>query len=362
MPNASKAALIKDFVNLSRYAGSRFDLVQASGGNSSVKLDGERMLVKASGVHLSEVYADEGYVTVRYPEILDILKNADFRLNSEKKVRETEAGRQVAAATEPPPASSARVSIEVFLHAALRRFVLHTHPLAVNMIACRKDWIECLTAIFPDALFVPYATPGIELGISLYARLEAREARMESIPQVIFLQNHGLIVNCEKMEEVWKLTEDVILKCESSCGVGLKRYRVITELVSYIGENLVAYLSNDRELGDLLMKVGNPSAQRPLFPDSFVFCGVAPLVLENLDSPIPLQNYRERFRNNPKVIIFEGRHYFIAKSIKKAKDIEEVYKANLLVLSSMKKELIFLSDDELAYLGNWEAEQYRTDK
>lgn len=361
MRNASEADLIKDFVNLSRYAGSRFDLVQASGGNSSVKLDGERMLVKASGVYLSEVDEREGYVTVRYPDVLDILEKTVLSRNAAKSVREAEAARLVAAATQPS-ASDTRVSIEVFLHATLRRFVLHTHPLAVNMIACRKDWLERLTSIFPDALFIPYATPGIELGVALYASLPARDAGKDSVPQVIFLQNHGLIVNCENMEDVRRLTEEIILKCESICGVDLKRYRVTTELVNYIGDNLVAHLSNDLELGDLLRKGGDPSSQKPIFPDSFVFCGVAPLVLDNLVSSVPLQEYRYRFHGSPKVIIWEGRHYFVAKSIKKAKEIEEVYKAHALVLSSIQQDYAFLSDDELAYLGNWEAEKYRKEK
>ena len=65
MHEVSEASLTKDFVEISRYAGSRFDLIQASGGNTSVKLDGNRLLIKASGVHLSEVNANEGYVSVK---------------------------------------------------------------------------------------------------------------------------------------------------------------------------------------------------------------------------------------------------------------------------------------------------------
>jgi rhamnose utilization protein RhaD (predicted bifunctional aldolase and dehydrogenase) len=37
---------IKDFVEISKYAGERLDLVQAAGGNSSVKLDNGEMFIK----------------------------------------------------------------------------------------------------------------------------------------------------------------------------------------------------------------------------------------------------------------------------------------------------------------------------
>ena len=45
--------LIK-FQNISRYSGERFDLVQAGGGNSSVKID-DWMFIKASGYNMTNV-------------------------------------------------------------------------------------------------------------------------------------------------------------------------------------------------------------------------------------------------------------------------------------------------------------------
>lgn len=185
---------------------------------------------------------------------------------------------------------------------------------------------------------------------------------MVSIPQIIFLQNHGLIVNCENMEDALKLTEEVVLKCEKLCEVDLAKYRATTELIKYIGDDLVAYLSEDCILHNLLRKNGNFSSQKPSVPDTFVFCGVAPLDLKNLESQKPLQDYRDRFHDNPKIIIFDERCYFLAKNIKKAKEIEDVFKAHVLVLSSLQLDCAFLSDDEIAYLGNWEAEKYRMEK
>ena len=50
---------LNDFIEISKFAGERFDLVQAGGGNSSVKNDNGTMFIKASGTCLSEV--DENY-------------------------------------------------------------------------------------------------------------------------------------------------------------------------------------------------------------------------------------------------------------------------------------------------------------
>lgn len=361
MHEISEKSLTKDFVKISRYAGSRFDLIQASGGNTSVKLDRERLLIKASGVHLSEVNEQEGFVSVQYPKIIEILNKKDLSSISTKSEREAVAAQLVLAATQTIGASN-RASIEVFLHAMLRRFVLHTHPLAVNMIVCQKNWRQYLITNFPDALLVPYATPGIELGVLLNSSLNIQDVGRDSLPKVIFLQNHGLIINAESIEEVMRLTEEVVLRCEKICGLDLSKYREATTLNEFLGDELVCYLSEDRELDDLLRTGGHPAFHKPCVPDTFVFCGVEPLYLENLNSQTPLRDYREKFHDTPKVVILNGRHYFVAKNIKKAKEIEDVYKAHILVLSQIKQNCAYLSDSEFAYLGNWEAEKYRQQK
>ena len=49
--------------NLSKYCGERFDLVQAGGGNISVK-SYNLMFIKASGINLTNVDENNGYVTI----------------------------------------------------------------------------------------------------------------------------------------------------------------------------------------------------------------------------------------------------------------------------------------------------------
>ena len=49
---------------ISKYAGMREDLVQAGGGNTSVKISDERMYIKASGCQLADVSMESGSALV----------------------------------------------------------------------------------------------------------------------------------------------------------------------------------------------------------------------------------------------------------------------------------------------------------
>ena len=53
-------------IQISKYAGMRNDLAQAGGGNTSVKIDDQVMLVKSSGYQLADVNRDSGCMKVDY--------------------------------------------------------------------------------------------------------------------------------------------------------------------------------------------------------------------------------------------------------------------------------------------------------
>ena len=57
---------IKNLIKLSKYAGMREDIIQAGGGNTSVKINDETMFIKSSGYQLSEMEENVGYSKVNY--------------------------------------------------------------------------------------------------------------------------------------------------------------------------------------------------------------------------------------------------------------------------------------------------------
>jgi hypothetical protein len=59
-------------------------------------------------------------------------------------------------------------------------------------------------------------------------------------------------------------------------------------------------------------------------------------------------------------LIYKGYIFFIAKNIKKAKEIEDVFKFHIMSLELNENNNInYLQESEIEYLGNWEAEKYR---
>ena len=145
------------FVAMCKFAGERLDLIQGSGGNASVKMSDGSMLIKASGGSLSEVEEPGGYVRVENRKVLSILHDREISRLRDKGKRNA---RAVILAARAVTEGNGRPSIEVFLHALLDRYTLHVHPIAVNAIACRKNWKKELRALFGEtALLVGYRTP-----------------------------------------------------------------------------------------------------------------------------------------------------------------------------------------------------------
>ena len=70
---------IQQFIKISKYAGMREDLVQAGGGNSSVKFDENRMLIKASGFQLADINENNGYSEIDYKSIKEFFEKTPMK-------------------------------------------------------------------------------------------------------------------------------------------------------------------------------------------------------------------------------------------------------------------------------------------
>lgn len=369
---------IASLIELSRLAGERFDLVQAGGGNSSVKADDERVYVKASGMALSDVSAQSDFCLLRYRPLLDFVaaeaanktfsKSDDFS-NSDIAALDARAGAAVAAAQ----LNDRRPSIEALLHCLLGKFTLHTHPIAVAAIVCRSGWREILAREFPAALPVSYRTPGAALALELAARLEQSSWRPGGAePLIVFLENHGLIVAAASAAEVLETTDDVVGRLtsyisEHAQALDLSRYRLtnsVSRLLAGASSNYVCYLSDDNVLSSALSDNIDLVRALPATPDQLVYCGARPLELPGLDfgdqAVSLLHSYIDEHGQPPKVIIVAGRHLlFAAASLRKCRESEEVLRGHVMLQSAGGDTMQYLSVAEVTYLNNWEAEKYR---
>ena len=352
---------LKHLEEISKYAGERFDLVQAGGGNSSVKLDNGEMLIKASGFSLTDVHENNGYSKVFTKEIADIVKNGSIITEKDKRTREALTSQLVNEATID---KANRPSIETLLHSFLHKYTLHTHPVVVNAIVNKKNWKEVLSSLFTDEpiVFVEYNTPGIDLALYLSNEL----SKFDQVPNIIFLQNHGLIITSVDKDEVIIKTEFVVDKVEKYLDLNFERYKKTNKMSALLNQasqkkltNNISYLSEDLQINNALQKNIELFLRTPFCPDSLVYCGVKAVRLEDLNDKKTIEEYSNEYFELPKIIIVDNSLYIVAQNIKKAKEIEDVLKFNIMVMMNGADDINYLPVSELGYLSNWEAEKFR---
>ena len=183
---------------MSHAAGARADYVQGGGGNTSVKLDGGLMAIKASGYRLGDIELNRAYAVLDLSELLAVLlRRRSGRISRRRAGRlGARKGGGSAGGTAWRPCGP---SVEAGFHSLLDRFVLHTHSVYANLAACAPDGREVVAAALEGAGyswgFVPYADPGARLTFSIRDELRRVERETGRRPAVIFMQNHGLIVH-----------------------------------------------------------------------------------------------------------------------------------------------------------------------
>jgi rhamnose utilization protein RhaD (predicted bifunctional aldolase and dehydrogenase) len=167
---------------LLRYAatiGADPALVQAAGGNVSLKRDGV-LWVKASGTWLANAERQDIMVPVRLADLLAAIHGDDPRAG--------EHTMPFVVAGQNP--SGLRPSIETTLHGVLPHpVVVHVHCVETIAWACRADAASVLAPLLAGLrwCFVPYVRPGAPL---------TREILLRMVPDtdVLVLGNHGLVV------------------------------------------------------------------------------------------------------------------------------------------------------------------------
>ena len=169
---------------LSARAGSNPLLVQASNGNTSIKLEGI-LWIKGSGKWLARANQEEILIPIELAEAKETVEQGG-------KI----APRQISR-------NGMRPSIETAMHAVLpHRVVIHVHSINTIAWAIRSDALEELTARLRGLhwQWIPYAASGIPLA----REIELAVARAKET-DVFILANHGLVVcgqNCVATEEL----------------------------------------------------------------------------------------------------------------------------------------------------------------
>jgi NAD(P)-dependent dehydrogenase (short-subunit alcohol dehydrogenase family) len=96
-------------------------------------------------------------------------------------------------------------ALETLLHAFIPApHVEHTHPDAINVLACARDGQRLVRECFGDsAAWIPYRPPGFALAKQVALALR-------SDPRLIVLARHGLVVWGDSAEEASRRTNEVV--------------------------------------------------------------------------------------------------------------------------------------------------------
>ncbi|MDR3208010.1 MAG: class II aldolase/adducin family protein [Oscillospiraceae bacterium] len=173
---------------MSQVVGERVDYVQGGGGNTSVKLPGGLMAIKASGFRLSQVTASDGFAVVETATLRDVTAEQGYK--------------------------PLRPSVEAAFHALLGTFVLHTHPVYTNLALCAEHGGAKIAAALAGLPYitVPYINPGPELA-------EVIRARLQPETRIVLLENHGLVVTGDTADACLALHEEVNTRLAAAYGV-----------------------------------------------------------------------------------------------------------------------------------------------
>lgn len=372
---------LNSIIEISRKFGEDGDMVQGGGGNTSVKIGSGKMYVKASGTTLRMADVDN-FIVVDVEEVLDILGDKDMSELTPGE-RDLIVSKRLQGLVKD--GSNKRPSIETFLHALLGKYVVHVHPVYVNALTCFEGGHVLAEKIFKDKikyLWIGYDSPGYQIGVLLKDGLKKYVACNGTVPEVIFLQNHGIIISSDNEKDIYQLNDTVMRELKDFFGnilvsesppakkheaksylAMLKRafnaIHIQYNCLHFTKAGVIHYVLQ-RENSNQLFTEG------ALYPDQIVYCGEYPLYIER-DADYKkvlsiLKEFIETVGYPPKVAIFDGKAViFSGESLNEIKAMEETLESHLKVLLLIEKKGKpgFLSREETTYIANWESEKYR---
>lgn len=281
--------LLKNLSYISQDIGKYPSYAQGGGGNTSVKLDKNRMAIKASGYLLSDVTEVSGFSVVDYTAIRLYLESPDededlFVKKIKSLVIET----------------NNRPSIETGFHALLEDYVIHTHSVYVNILTCSRDGKRTTEELFPDSLWVAYATPGKDLTLLIRNLIEQTTQK----PKIIFLQNHGVIVSAQDANEALQIHEDLNKRIQVFLGItedafaswgSIKDLDYVKEHVLFPDQVVYTFAGED------ILK--SQAAEQTLLAYSFILKimeekGLLPNFIDKKYADILLNMESEKYRQN----------------------------------------------------------------
>ena len=202
-------------IAISQFYGRDSRFVIAGGGNTSFK-NADKLWVKASGSSLATI-TEEGFAVLDRAK-LNLMSDKVYSANAAE--REEQVKNDLADATIT---KGKRPSVETSMHNVIDfAFVVHMHPTLVNGLMCAKvsetefSGLAKLNELFGEKnVFVPYTDPGYVLFKVVEDKIKEYRQKYNEEPQVIWLQNHGIFVAANTIDEIKVIYNEVLEKLAS---------------------------------------------------------------------------------------------------------------------------------------------------
>lgn len=357
-------------IEVSRHYGDDSAYVIAGGGNTSFK-DESQIWIKASGIALAGI-GEGGFVKLSRAKLGEI---EDKTYSEDPILREEQVKSDLNEAIISP--ENLRPSVETSLHNLIDyAFVVHTHPTLVNGLMCAMNVKDEVKKRFGrDALYVEYTDPGFILFKKVQEDIRSYREQYGKVPSIIFLQNHGVFVGADSVEEIHTLYESINKGLLSGTDISLPEGEPVvyesevSEAISsfYTSRNLLS-----RAVSSELTEHFSESVDSyqliswPFSPDIIVYCKSNYLFLgEALDPDLAIAACEQFERTHgyyPKVIIEEKKGLIVLEENESSlNNVQDVFLDQMKIsyLSENFGGPHFMTADQIQFIDNWEVENYR---
>ncbi|MGM0621991.1 MAG: SDR family NAD(P)-dependent oxidoreductase [Bacteroidota bacterium] len=373
-----KPEIIK-LLDISRSYGQKKEYVIAGGGNTSYK-DDKHLWIKASGVNLGDI--NENGFCVLDRRKLNEIPNQKF---SEDPVKREDEVKNALLNSRVNPDSGLRPSVETSLHNLFSyKFVVHTHPTLVNGLMCSNQAAQKTAEIFgEEVLFIPYSDPGFVLFKIIAEKIEEYNKKFKRDPQIVLIQNHGIFVAANSVDEINAIYSDVAEKLKGTFDqfpgnveepVSNKLTGVLPAIRMLLSEEKLkvaaAFSSSAIKKyisGKDAFKAG---ISRPFNPDQMVYCLSEYLFIESSSSEgeiieeasTKIAEFKSRRGILPKIIFVQNEGAIAAEdsavSVGHLKDMVN----DFCQISNFSENFGGphpLTGEQAAFIESWEVENYR---
>lgn len=367
---------LKNLVEVSQYYGKQKQFVIAGGGNTSYK-NADHIWVKASGFALATI-TEEGFAKLDRKKLAECSKKvySNDPFERERQVKDD--------LTDANLTKEKRPSVETSLHDLIDfSYIVHLHPTAVNGVMCCNDVEKQLVPLFgEDALYIPYIDPGYILFKEVEKQILAYRASKGKEPKVILLQNHGIFVGSDSIDEINSIYNDVLKNIEGALSEPLS----IDELpISASASEIIPAIRMIASKDELMtLKVRNNSLvqyftdstasydkiSKPFTPDLIVYCKSQYIYIDAVEtSEKAIAQFDSKFNafvnaNGylPKVVLIKGIGMVaIGENSVQTDTILDVFEDAMKIskLSESFGGQHFMTPAQIQFIDTWEVENYR---